>query len=65
MLLKISDAVSKWMVFPGGEVRNQTERAQCDGFLCLSLCDPRGLFKVFLKEKFLSISLFIPKNSKM
>lgn len=50
-LLKIPDAVSKWMVFPGWEVRNQTERTCCDGSLWLNLHDPRCLFKDFLKRK--------------
>lgn len=40
-LLKIPDAVSKQVVFPGWQVRNQTERTSCDGFLWLSRHDPR------------------------
>lgn len=52
MLFTISDAISKWMVFSGRKVRNQTERTQCDSLLILSLCDPRCLFRVFEKGSF-------------
>lgn len=67
-LLKVPGAVSKWVVCPGWEVRNQTERTWCDDSLWLSLHDPRCLFRDFLKWKksfFPSPHEFIHLRSKM